>query len=154
MQSQQQINKANFFSRPTPRKRLVAALIFTAITALFIALWQDSANNIDIGKSLGPCGFKQVYDLPCPGCGMTTAAIAFASGRIFKAFTIQPAGAILCSILIITAFFTFLIAVFGVYFCFLERFLAKIKIRYLILGLVIIILAGWAVTLAQTMAEK
>jgi hypothetical protein len=80
---------------------------------------------------------------------MTTSAIAFAQGKILKAFYIHPAAALFCCVLIITAFLAFLIAVFGVYFRFLNRFFAEVKIRHIILAVIIIILAAWAVTLAQ-----
>jgi len=51
-----------------------------------------------------------------------------------------------------TAFLAFIIAVFGVYFGFLERFFTEVKIKHIVLALVIIIAAGWAVTLARALA--
>jgi len=45
-------------------------------------------------------------------------------------------------------------AVFGVYFGFLKRFIAEVKVRYIILALVIIFAASWAVTLARALVEK
>jgi len=80
---------------------------------------------------------------------MTTAVSAFAQGKIFESFYIQPAAALLCSVLAVSAFLAFIIAVFGVYFGFIKRFFAEVKIRYIILALIIIIAAGWAVTLAR-----
>ncbi len=83
---------------------------------------------------------------------MTTATLAFAQGKIFEAFFIQPACALLCSVLAVIAFLAFVIAVFGVYFRFLEHFFAEVKVRYIILALIVIIAAGWAVTLARALA--
>ena len=80
--------------------------------------------------------------------------VAFAQGKIFEAFYIQPAAALLCCVLVVVAFLALLMAVFGVYFGFLERFITEVKVRYIILALVIIIAAGWAVTLARALAEK
>jgi len=39
-----------------------------------------------------------------------------------------------------------------VYFRFLERFFREVKVRYIILALIVIIAAGWAVTLARALA--
>ena len=108
--------------------------------------------NIDMGRWLGYCGFKQRYGLPCPTCGMTTATLAFAQGKIFEAFFIQPAGALLCSVLVVIALLALVIAVFGVYFRFLERFFREVKVKYIILTLIVIIAAGWAVTLSRALA--
>jgi hypothetical protein len=55
---------------------------------------------------------------------------------------------------LIVAFLAFLIAVFGVYFGFIKRLLAEIKISHIILALVIIIIAGWAVTLSRALAAR
>jgi len=150
MQTGQHLNKSKFFFRASPRQRVIAAIVLLAVVAFFglfrltahykIALWPPG------------CGFKQRYDLPCPTCGMTTSTVAFAQGKILEAFYIQPAAALLCSVLAVSAFLAFLIAVFGVYFDFIKRFFAEVKIKYIILALIIIIAAGWAVTLARALA--
>jgi len=119
------------------------------LVAVFGLFWLAAHNKVDMGRWLEPCGFKQRYDLPCPTCGMTTSALAFAQGKILESFYTQPAAALLCCILVIVAFLAFLAAVFGVYFEFLRRFFAEVKIRYIVLAMLIIIAAGWAVTLAR-----
>jgi len=85
---------------------------------------------------------------------MTSATLAFAQGKILKAFYTQPAAGLLCSVMVIGAFFSFFIAFFGVYFRFLKRFFAEVKVRHIILALLIIIAAGWAVTLARALAAS
>ena len=88
---------------------------------------------------------------------MTTSVFKFARGEIFGhngAFYTQPAIALLCSIMVVVAFLAFLIAVFGVYFGFISRFFAEVKIKHIILALIIIIAAGWAVTLARALAAR
>jgi len=85
---------------------------------------------------------------------MTTSALAFVRGKIFESFYIQPAGALMCCVLVIVAFFAFLIAVFGLYFRFLKRFFAEVKIKHIILALIVIVAAGWAVTLTRALAAK
>jgi len=154
MQVSQQLNKWKFFCRASHRQRTASAFVFLTVVAFF-GLFRLAANGkIDIGRWLVPCGFKQKYDLPCPTCGMTTAVVAFAQGKILEAFYIQPAAALLCCMFLIIAFLAFLVAVFGVYFGFINRFFAEVKIKHVILALIVIIAAGWAVTLARALAAK
>lgn len=110
--------------------------------------------QVDMGQWLGYCGFQQKTNLPCPTCGMTRATLAFAQGKIFEAFYIQPAGGLLCSVMIVIAFLAFVIAVSGFYFRFIQRFFTEIKLRYMIFALIIVIAAGWAVTLARALAMR
>jgi len=154
MQASQQLNKLKIICRASFRQRLTAGIIFLAIVALFGFFWFTANGKINIDRWLGLCGFKQKYDLPCPTCGITTSALAFAQGKIFESFYIHPAGALLCCALVIVAFWAFLTSVFGVYSGFLKRFLSEVKIKHIILALIIIIAAGWAVTLARALAAK
>jgi hypothetical protein len=154
IQVSQQLNKPKFFCRASSRQRLVAAIVCLGIVLFFAGFAVAGHFQIDMGRWLGYCGFKQRTGLPCLGCGMTTATLAFAQGRIFEAFYIQPACGLLCSVMVIAAFPAFIIAVFGVYFRFIERFFKEVKLRYMILALIIIIVAGWAVTLARAVAAK
>lgn len=85
---------------------------------------------------------------------MTTSALTFVQGKIFESFYIQPTAALLCCIMVVVAFLAFLIAVFGVYFVFLRRFFTEVKIKHIILALIVIIAAGWAVTLARALAAN
>ena len=154
MQASQQVNKVKIFCRASFRQRLGAAFVFLAIAALFGLFWLAANDKINIGWLLGPCGFKQKYGLPCPTCGITSSLLAFAEGKIFESFYIQPAGALLCCVLVGAAFLALPVAVFGVYFGFLKRFFEEVKIKHIILALIIIIAAGWAVTLARALATK
>lgn len=121
---------------------------------LFIFLRLAAEEKVDIELLTDPCGFKQRYGLPCPTCGITSSAMAFADGRILDSFYIQPAGALFCCILAVSGFFAFPVAVFGVYFRFLERFFAEVKIRFIIFAIIVIIAAGWAVMLARAISDK
>ena len=150
MQTGQHLNKSKFFFRASPRQRVTAAIVFLAVAAFFGLFWLTAHYKIALWPPV--CGFEQKYGLPCPTCEMTTAAVAFAQGRIFESFYIQPTSALLCSVLTVSAFLAFIIAVFGVYFGFIKRFFAEVKIRYIILALIVIIAAGWAVTLARVLA--
>jgi hypothetical protein len=133
---------------------MVAAIVCFGIIVFFAGFALAGHYKIDMGRWLGYCGFKQRTGLPCPTCGMTTATLAFAQGKIFEAFYTQPACGLLCSVMVIAAILAFIIAVFGVYFHFIERFFTEVKLRYMILALIIIVAAGWAVTLARAVAAN
>ena len=154
MQASQQLNKPKFFYRASSGQRMVAAIVCLGIIVFFAVFALAGHYRIDMGRWLGYCGFKQRTGLPCPTCGMTTAMLAFAQGRILEAFYIQPACGLLCSVMVIAAILAFIIAVFGIYFRFIERFFTEVKLRYMILALIIIIAAGWAVTLARAVAAN
>jgi len=154
MQSSQQLNGPKFIRRASFRQRLRAGIVLLVAAVIFGLLALAAAGKIDINRWLTPCGLKQRYNLPCPTCGMTTSALAFVQGKIIEAFYIQPAGTLLCCVMVIAAVLAFLVAVFGVYFRFLERFFTKVKIRHIILILLIIMAAGWAVTLARALAVR
>ena len=154
MQTSQQTNTVKFCRRAAGKQRLIAGVMCLSIVGIFGVLWLAGAGKINLTRWTGGCGFKQKYNLPCPSCSMTTAAIAFARGKIWESFYIQPAAALLCALLVISAFLAFLTACFGVYFPFIETVFWKVNIRYIILALLVIILAGWAVTLARALAER
>lgn len=149
MQASQQLNKSKFFFRASSQQRAAAGLVFVMVVGFFGLFALLAKGKIDIGRWLDPCGFKQRYELPCPTCGMTTSILAFVQGKIFEAFYIQPAGALLCCVLAVSGFLAFLASVFGVYPGFVKRLFTEVKIKYIILALIIIVAAGWAVTLAR-----
>jgi hypothetical protein len=154
MQTSQQTNTVKFYRRATGKQRLIAGVMCLFIVGLFGVLSLGGAGKINLTRWTGGCGFKQKFNLPCPSCSMTTAAIAFVKGKIFQSFYIQPAAALLCVLLVISAFLAFLTACFGVYFPFIETIFCQANIKYIVLALVVIILAGWAVTLARALAER
>lgn len=138
--------------RLSRRQRLIALCVFLAVCAVFGLLYLASTGTVNLWFWLGPCGLKQRYGLPCPTCGWTTAALAFVSGNIIQAFYIQPAAAFICALMVITSFFSFIAAFFGVYFSFLFRFFRQVKTIYLIVALLIITVGGWLVTLSRALS--
>jgi len=152
MQASQQLNKPKIAYRASSHQRLVAGVVFLAMAAFFGFF--AFVGHYKISPWPFPCGFKQRYNLPCPTCGVTTSVTAFAQGKIFESFYIQPAAAFLCCVLAVSAFFAFFIAVSGIYFSFLNRFFTEIKIKYIILALIVIVAVGWAVTLARALAAN
>lgn len=140
--------------RASPRRRAIAGLISLAVFGSLALLGLAGHYQVDMGRWMGYCGFKQRYGLPCPTCGMTTAVLAFAQGKVWQAFYIQPAAAFLCSFIVVAASLCFLVAVFGIYFNFFDRLFAEVKIRHVIVALMVIVAAGWAVTLARALAAN
>jgi len=154
MQASQQLNGPKFICRASLRQRLRAGIVLLVVAVIFGLFALAAAGEIDINRWLTPCGLKQRYNLPCPTCGITTSALVFVQGKIIGAFYIQPAGALLCCVMVVAAVLAFLVAVFGVYFRFLEHFFTKVKIRHIILILLIIMAVGWAVMLARALAAR
>jgi len=140
--------------RLSGRMRLLAAGIFVAAAVVFGLLWAAAEGYVDLSRWVGICGFKQRYGLPCPGCGWTHAAQAFAQGHPIEAFKIQPAACIFCLTAAITAFFALLYALFGIKFLPLERLFSSTTIRNLIIAGILVIMTGWIVTLIRTVLEN
>jgi hypothetical protein len=153
MQTDQQRNRPWGLVPATPRQRLWAAWILLGTVALFLSLYLAQRLGFDFGILFGPCGFKQQYGLPCPTCGMTTAVLAFARGEILLAFSIQPAAGLLCSVLVLGAVLSGVVASLGRYPQFVGRVLARLQILYLLIGLGLIVAAGWVVTFLRAVRD-
>ena len=151
MESGQQ-NALKTFARATPRQRLIAGIVLLSIAAGFAACWVIARYKIPI-YPFG-CGFKQRYGLPCPTCGMTTSVLAFAQGRLIDSFNAQPAAFFFCLLAVTSAFFAFLIAAFGLYSPRLRRRIVTLKIRYFIVALALVLIAGWAFAFARALMLK
>lgn len=154
MPSDQQVNKTKKFHRASFRQRAAALAVCLGVVLYFAAFAAAGYAKVNLGRHLGYCGFKQRTNLPCPTCGMTTATIAFAQGRIVQAFNIQPAAAFIYCLAIVAAILALFVAVSGIYPDFIRRFFAEVKIRHIVVALVIILAAGWAVTLARALANQ
>jgi hypothetical protein len=96
-----------------------------------------------------PCGFKARFGLPCPTCGMTTSVLALAHGDILYSFYIQPAAAAFCSILILVGIVGLLMAVCGTDW----GLVRQIRFKYIIMTFLVLLVGGWAVTLARAFAK-
>ena len=129
-------------------------MIASTVIALFGSLWLLQRVGFDFGVLFGPCGMKQRTGLPCPTCGMTTGVLAFARGDVLTAYYVQPAGALLCTLIVGVAFFASLTGILGVYFTFVDRVFAEFKVKWMVAGLLVILAAGWAVTLARAAAAQ
>jgi hypothetical protein len=154
MQERQQDRRGKTICRASARQRRIAAAVACSVLGVFVALWWLQRVGFDFGRLFPPCGLKMRTGLTCPTCGMTTAVLAFARGRVLTAFYVQPAAGLLCSVLIVGSFFAFLIAAFGIYSTFLDRVFTQVRIVHVIVGLLVILAAGWAVTLARALAAQ
>jgi hypothetical protein len=154
MAENQQPTGQKIFAKTTRNGRVLAVWLFLAGLAIIIFLTLAGNGVVDISKYMYPCGMKVRYGLPCPTCGFTTSALAFFSGDVLGAFYIQPAGALLCLALVITVFLAFITAVFGVYFPFLKTLAGRVKPWQIIVAVVVILLAAWAVTLSRALAQR
>lgn len=154
MERSQQVNRTKIFRPASFRERIVAVIVCLGVTAYFAAFALAGRNDVDIGRYVGYCGFRQRTNLPCPTCGMTTATLAFARGNIWEAFQIQPAAGMLYSAAVIAAVIGLLIGVSGLYPNLLERTFRELKLGHVILALAVILACGWAVTLARALAAQ
>jgi hypothetical protein len=85
-----------------PEKLVILCLLALAIylLSLSFAFVPIHGNRAVIGPVLlPPCGFKISTGVPCPTCYMTRSFALMARGRILTAFELQPAGAILWTLL-------------------------------------------------------
>jgi len=86
--------------------RLLA--LFVSLTCLSVmvtaARLQPSPTGMGTHTQLGlePCLFARQTGLPCPSCGMTTSFAWFARGNILASFYIQPMGAVLAILFVVT----------------------------------------------------
>jgi hypothetical protein len=134
--------------------RWIAAAIFAGIVCVFVLLWLGEKGYIQYRYILGVCGFKQRYALPCPGCGWTHAAQAFATGDIVRSFQLQPAAAIFCGVAILAAVLSLQTAIFGLHSKLRIILIDKRFWKYALIGSGIVILLGWLVNLTNVMSGR
>jgi hypothetical protein len=153
MLKSQHLNFVKASHQISGRSRLLAGLVFlVGLGSAGLLHWAAVNDKINMDRLIGPCGFKQRYGLPCPSCGMTTAVIAFARGRVLNAFYIQPAAAFMCSVAVVVVMFAFVMAVSGTDFGLIGRLSEQLKARHIIFAVMVIVCCGWAVTLARALA--
>jgi hypothetical protein len=66
-------------------------LALAALAILFEPAPEGHGTHTQLG--LPPCTFLELTALPCPGCGVTTAAVLAAQGEFAGALAVQPFGA-------------------------------------------------------------
>ncbi len=141
------------YRKATRQQRLISVVLLLFIAAFFTTAFLMASGKLNLSRWT-TCGFRQRYGLPCPSCYMTTASLLFVEGNFVQSFVTQPAAFVLCVVLVITGFLSFLSAVFGIYFTFIDYFSYRANVKYIILAVLVIAAAGWIVTLARTFAER
>lgn len=154
MQSSQEFNKSEIFYKVTVKERWAGGLIFAVVVGIWWLLWLAGRGRFDFGLFFAPCGMKESYGITCPTCGMTSSAMAFASGDIFGSFYIQPAGGVLYVIASISAFLALFVFVFGVNFRILQAWMARTRLKYVLIAGAAVVVVGWAVTLVRELATR
>ena len=127
-----------------------SAIIFLVILALFGFFYCLAFGVVEAELLFGKCGFEQVHQLPCPGCGMTRAITAFVRGEIFSAFYIQPGAGIMCTGLVVLGVLSLLTVCFGVNFRFLPP-MRRWRALYIVAAVLIIVSLGWLITLSRAL---
>lgn len=85
--------------RPAWLDRTIAGTVLLAAASCtwLLARATPDPRGYDTHIQLGlpPCGWPRTYGIPCPTCGVTTAACLLVHGRILAALATQPFGALL-----------------------------------------------------------
>lgn len=86
--------------------KIVAVIVLMVALALLItgAYLNPDSSGVGTHEQLGlsSCGFLDSFGTPCASCGMTTAVSEAAHGHILRAFYVQPAGAVLAVLAMMT----------------------------------------------------
>jgi len=149
MPTDQLSNAQKQIKRASTRERKLAGLIFLSFAALVGLLALCRMTGFNISRLFLPCGFQQRYHLPCPTCGWTTALKAFFQGHFAQAFYIQPAASLICLGLLVCALTALYIALSGIFPVFVGRLYREVKLKHMLGALVLVVLAGWAVTFVR-----
>jgi hypothetical protein len=142
------------YQKLSPTARFAAGGVFLVILAVFYLLRASSRGNVNMSYWFGVCGFKQRFDLPCPGCGWTHAAEMFVTGHFLQAFRTQAAAGFFCVVFSLAAVFALHCAVFGIDFRLLQRFFSSKGVGVMLAVACVVILAGWMVNLIRTILEN
>jgi hypothetical protein len=144
----------NYRLKATSDQRRLGLVIFLVIALSLVGVGLLEFMQYDIGRLFTPCGFKVSRGLPCPTCGYTTALRAFVQGHWVAAFKIQPAASLLCVALSVSAMMGLYVATSGHYPHWLRKGLAECTLKHLFFALLLVVFLGWAVLLAQAVAQK
>lgn len=83
--------------------RLIAgAVLAGCVAVLGLAAFLTPEGGLREAFGYPACGFKTVTSLPCVTCGMTTAFTFAMNGHLLEAFHVQPAGALLALLTMMT----------------------------------------------------
>lgn len=124
------------------RTAAVLAAGSVATVAVLLARVRPDARGHGTHEQLGldPCGWPLAYGIPCPTCGVTTAACHVVHGELATAFLVQPFGAVLMVIALLVGAHALACLVRGRSFADL---LVRVPIWRVLAGLVVLMLLSW-----------
>lgn len=81
------------------RAGLLAWILFLIAGFGVAALVAPDSRGYGTHQQLGlpPCTFRDIFQIPCPSCGMTTSFSNFVRGRFVQSFQANPAGLLLAA---------------------------------------------------------
>jgi len=104
------------------RERLLAAVLAIAGLTLFLIAgvlspYEPDGTRKELGThqqlGLPPCGFLTVFQVPCPGCGMTTAFSLVVRGDLSGGWRANAAGVLIAVVTFVSTLLFTVIAVRG-----------------------------------------
>jgi hypothetical protein len=136
------------------RARTAAGLVLLGCLAILsLAAWlkpdpRGFGTHAQLGT--GPCGALVMTGYPCPTCGMTTAFAHTVRGQWLRAFWVQPAGFVLALGTLVVAGIAVWTVICGRWPRPNMRFMTPYR---LFLGLLVLLLAGWAFKIVVGLAD-
>ena len=136
------------------RTRTAAGLVLLGCLAILsLAAWlkpdpHGFGTHAQLGT--GPCGALVMTGYPCPTCGMTTAFAHTVRGQWLRAFWVQPAGFVLALGTIALGGVAGWTVLYGRWPRLRLRFVTPYR---LFLGLLVLLLGGWAFKIVVGLAE-
>ena len=137
-------------SPKSPGHHLLLALAPACVLALLVlgTFLKPAPEGHGTHTQLGlpPCISMQVFDFPCPGCGVTTSAALAARGKFSASLHTQPLGLLLSALAALYPIWALDHALRGRD---LQRILRKHSPRPWIIGACVAVLASWIYKLAS-----
>jgi hypothetical protein len=85
------------YARPHPWKPDAALLAFSAAILLAAVILEPSTEQTSLFGHAIPstCVSRNLFGVPCPGCGMTRSFTFLAHGNLFESIRMNPMGPVL-----------------------------------------------------------
>ena len=120
-----------------------AAIMAVCMGVLVLAIYiKPNEHGLGSHAQLGmaECGFYERTGYPCPTCGMTTAFSHVVRGQWYRAFVVQPAGAIAALLFIAAALASSYVVLTGYD---MREFLRNLKWKWICLAGLGLVLFSW-----------
>jgi hypothetical protein len=122
---------------------LALGLLAPAGLLLMRRLTEPNPDGLGTHAQLGlePCRFEALFDMPCPGCGVTTSVAHFADGAPLASLATQPLGSVLAILALVAPVYVFARHLVGAD---LERDRLGAPWRRIVIMGMAIVLGAWA----------